>query len=102
MIEKGVVVRVGCARCRTFFDVDLIGIARARGPDYCLIDRTTQCKVTRCRGRGYFIAASSMVEPIITLTNASMDPFGLNGLRPIDLEPSDPPSGEPVEQLQIA
>ena len=103
MVENGIVARVGCVKCGTFFDVDLAAVRAARGKDYSLIDRTMQCKITRCRGRAYFIAARSMFEPLMTLTNASMDPFKLNGRLPIDLEPpdTDPPT-EPREHRAMA
>ena len=102
MIRQGAVVRVGCVKCRTFFDVDLVAVARARGDDYSLIDRTSQCKITRCRGTAYFIGAESMRDPIMTLVNASMNPLCLEGVRPIDLEPSAPEEPPPNEPARAA
>lgn len=96
MFDHGVIVRVGCVRCGTIFDVDLRAIALRRGRDYCLIDREVTCKVTKCRGTGFFLAACSMTTPLLTLLNAHVDPLSIerNGLRPIDIEPPEPPDRE--------
>lgn len=102
MIRQGAIVRVGCVKCRTFFDVDLMAIGRNRGEEYSLIDQTTQCKISKCRGTGYFIAARSMLDPIMTLVRASMNPLCLNGVRPIDLEPKSPEEPPPKEPARVA
>jgi len=98
MIAQSAVVRAGCVKCRTFFDVDLPATARVRGGDFSLIDRTSQCKISKCRGTAYFVAARSMCDPIMTLVNCSMNPLQIEGVTPLDLEPSaddDPPPTEP-------
>lgn len=98
-MAQSAVVRAGCVKCGTFFDVDLLATARVRGNDYSLIDRVSQCKITRCRGTVYFIAARSMRDPLMTLVNASMNPLRLEGVVPADLEPSaddDPPPEAPA------
>ncbi len=97
MIAAGAVVRVGCAKCRNFFDVDLVAIRKNRGDAYSLIDQTSQCKVTSCRGRCYFFAARSMTDPIMMLTKAGMNPFLVEGMRPVDLEPPAPDEPPPTE-----
>jgi hypothetical protein len=92
MIQTGAVVRAGCAKCRTIFDVDLRAIEAVRGADFRLIDQTAACRITRCRGRCYFLAARSMDSEVMTLANASLlDPIGVAGLRAADLEPPDSP-----------
>ncbi|WP_129792545.1 hypothetical protein [Sphingosinicella sp. CPCC 101087] len=95
MLERGVIVRVGCARCDTFFDVDLAAIAAKRGPNFNLVDQEIKCKVSRCRGPSYFVAAESRDARLITLIDADVDPLSVNkrGLRPLDLEPPEPPIG---------
>ncbi|HEX8402213.1 MAG TPA: hypothetical protein VF628_10980 [Allosphingosinicella sp.] len=102
MLDRSAIVRVGCAKCKNIFDVDLRAIVEKRGRHYSLIDAAPVCKVTNCRGRAYFIAARSMLDPLFTLVNASMDPFRLNGLRPIDIEPDEPEPPDPVAQRVAA
>lgn len=94
MIRQGAVVRVHCRQCATFFDVDLAGISRARGDDHSVVDGSTSCRITSCRGRGYFLAAASMEETFLLLVNANMvQREALEQLRPVDIEP--PTSGAP-------
>lgn len=93
MLDQGVIVRAGCARCDSIFDVDLRAIVARRGRDYSLIDREITCKLSKCRGQGFFLAAARMDTQLLTLLNADVDPLLIErkGLRPIDLEPPDPP-----------
>jgi len=91
MIRGGVVVRVGCADCGHFFDVDLPAIARRRGADFTLLDRHCACRLTHCRGVAYFVAAPSMTAILTTLVDREPDPLKLNGMRAADLEPPTPP-----------
>ena len=96
MIGRGAAVRAHCRQCENFFDVDLVAIRRARGEHHSLIDGSTDCRLTRCRGRMYFVAAASMTDRFLLLVNATMvqrEP--LEALRPIDIEPQDgPPPSE--------
>lgn len=95
MIRQGAVVRVHCRQCQNFFDVDLDGVRRTRGADHSLIDGSTSCRLTSCRGRGYFLAAPSMGSTFLFLVSADMvQRHRLEQLRPIDLEPPD--SGPPA------
>jgi len=91
MIKAGVVVRVGCVRCATVFDVDLKAIERARGASATLIGVSPICKVTRCRGQSFFLAATSLQAPLVTLIEPDVNPLGLDGTLPIDLEPPGSP-----------
>ena len=93
MIQNSIVVRVGCSACRDFFDVDLIGIRKARGGDYSLLDQHCTCRRTLCRGRAYFIAAPNLSAELVTLVSKIEDPLDLNGPTAADLEP--PPSPGP-------
>lgn len=103
MIDAGVIVRVGCASCSTFFDVDLRAIEQRRGRAFSLIDGETSCKVTRCRGRNFFVAATSMNAVLVTLVNSASDPLQINGRRAIDLEPpDDPPPSVPALRFSAA
>jgi hypothetical protein len=91
-IRHGAVLRAVCGQCGTIFDLDLHAIERRRGPQFSLIDEHTQCRISKCRGRAYFLAASGMFQPYVLLMTAG-DPADLPvGMRPIDLEPlPDPP-----------
>jgi hypothetical protein len=105
MLDHGAVVRAGCARCGTIFDVDLHAIVARRGRDYSLIDKELTCKVTRCRGTSFFLAAARMESALITLLNVKVDPLQVEGrgLRPIDLEPPEPPDNDaPAQRLMRA
>ena len=92
MLDRGVVLRVGCARCRTVFDVDLKSIERARGRAATLINASPICKVTRCRGQTFFLASSGMDKPLQTLVEPDVNPLGMDGILPRDLEPPGDPS----------
>jgi hypothetical protein len=105
MLDHGTIVRAGCARCDTVFDVDLRAIIARRGRDYSLIDKEITCKVSKCRGTGFFLAAARMDTALITLLNAHVDPLLIErkGLRPIDFEPPEPPYGAaPAQRLKRA
>ncbi len=91
MLAAGVVVRVGCAKCSTVFDVDLKAVERTRGGHASLINARPACKVTRCRGEAYFLAAFDMDKPLQTLVEPDTNPLGLDGQLPCDLEPENPP-----------
>jgi hypothetical protein len=93
MIRGGTVVRVGCADCGQFFDVDLKALERRRGPGFSLVDQQCTCRLTCCRGRAYFVAAATMNAMLVTLVDADVDPLRLNGIRALDLEPPEPPPG---------
>jgi hypothetical protein len=105
MIKRGAAVRVHCRQCEEFFDVDLVAVRRARGPDHSLIDASTDCRISRCRGRAYFLAAPSMEETFLLLVNADMVQRGrLESLRPLDVEPptSDEPPPPPAQSAAVA
>ncbi|HEX8583076.1 MAG TPA: hypothetical protein VF680_01535 [Allosphingosinicella sp.] len=101
MIRRGAVVRVACLGCETFFDVDLPAVARRRGENESLVDATVDCKITRCRGRGYFLAARSMDENFLLLVNPSMEALRarFETIRPVDIEPPDSP--RPTEPAEL-
>ena len=97
--QPGAELRFACEACRTVFDVDLGTILAARGPDFRLVNRRPRCKVSCCRGRGFFLVAESrdhLLMPLLT-----MDPFvhWPPGPRPRDFEPPPftptPPSSGP-------
>ncbi len=100
MIDAGVVVRVGCARCSTIFDVDLKAIERARGRDASLINASPICKVTRCRGQSFFLASLGMDRPVQTLIEPDVNPLGLDGTLARDLEPPGGPTAPAAEARQ--
>jgi hypothetical protein len=103
MIARGAVVRVHCRQCLNFFDVDLIAIRRARGEQHSLIDGSTACRITSCRGRGYFLAAASMAEEFLLLVNADMvSRERIEKLRPIDIEPPSSDEPPPSEAASVA
>jgi len=55
MIAGKVPVRAMCASCGGYRDVDLEVIAKAKGEDYDLSNRTTCCRITEgCEGRVRF------------------------------------------------
>lgn len=64
MRAEGWTLRATCGRCRVQTHVDLNLIIIAKGPDYVMWGRTTQCKVwtwgddERCSGRMTFEARS--------------------------------------------
>lgn len=64
MRAAGWTLRATCGRCKIQTHVDLNVIIAAKGPDYVLWGRMTQCKVwtwgddERCRGRMSFEARS--------------------------------------------
>ncbi|QQN73188.1 hypothetical protein [Croceicoccus sp. YJ47] len=91
MIENNIILRVGCIDCGHFFDADLLALYRVRGGEFSLIGQTCTCRLTICRGTGYFVAARSMNEPLSTLTRGGNDPLNLGGLNAADLEPPTPP-----------
>jgi hypothetical protein len=94
MIRRGAAVRAHCRQCEEFFDVDLVAVRGARGSAHSLIDGSTDCRISRCRGRAYFLAAPSMEATFLLLVNADMvQRARLESLRPIDVEP--PTSDEP-------
>lgn len=96
MIRAGTVVRFGCVKCRNIFDVDLVAIAAKSGDGASLINASTICRLTSCRGRGYFVAAKSLEAPLLTLVTVSMlDPLGVDGRPAIELEPPNPPAPPP-------
>src|ERR1043165_3131574 len=72
MIARGAAVRVHCRQCGTFFDVDLVAIRKARGDAHSLINASTGCRITSCRGRAYFLAAASMTERFLLLVTSDM------------------------------
>ena len=93
-IQTGAVVRACCRDCGTIFDVDLRAILNKRGPRFSLINQHTQCRISRCRGRAYFIAVAGMDQPYQLLMAAGDPDNTVVGQRPIDLEPDwDPPGG---------
>ncbi|MGE5563103.1 MAG: hypothetical protein ACM3ZV_07305 [Bacillota bacterium] len=93
-IRQGAVIRAVCSECGTIFDVDLIALRDRRGPGFSLIDQHTQCRISRCRGNAFFIAAGGMYQPYQILTTSADASHSVAGRRPIDLEPpSDPPRG---------
>lgn len=99
MIDNCVIVRLGCPDCRTFFDVDLRALERARGRGVSLIDARPSCKVTRCRGSGFFVAARRMQDPLTLLLSGAALGGTIAGLRAADLEP---PQDDPPDPVAIA
>lgn len=55
------------------------------------MDQHTQCRISACRGRAFFIAAGGMYQPFQILTRSADAQHCVAGKRPIDLEPPDPP-----------
>jgi hypothetical protein len=93
-INQGAVVRAVCSSCGTMFDVDLVALRDRRGGSFSLIDQHTQCRISLCRGRAFFIAAGGMYYPFQILTSSADASTSAEGKRPIDLEaPPDPPPG---------
>ena len=95
-IDYGAVVRAGCGKCKTIFDVDLHAIAVQRGYNFVLVDQQLRCRVSSCRGKAHFLAAASLADPFMTLINSDEDPVGVAGKRPIDLEPPEDPPRPPA------
>lgn len=103
MIRQGAIVRVHCRQCRNFFDVDLVAVQRARGKDHCLIDGSTNCRISSCRGRGYFLAARDMAATFLLLIRADMvQREELEQIRPLDIEPPSPGPLPPEAAAQVA
>lgn len=97
MIAAGTVVRAACEKCRTFFDVDLDVLKIIKGKSYSLIDKHPVCKISACRGRCFFLYASSSstpLRPLVTDAARYMRMFGMRSTDDID-PPPDPPRPRP-------
>ena len=91
-IRHGAIVRAACSKCGNLFDVDLRAVEQRRGPSFSLIDANTQCRISTCRGRAFFLGASCMNSPFQVLMSSHETSHTLAGKKPIDLEPDpDPP-----------
>lgn len=86
LIERAVIVRFACMQCREIFDVDLQAVVTVRGPAYSLMDRSSTCRRSRCRGQGFFVMATAIDAPFAMLAYRAM-PSWLRGIRPCDVEP---------------
>ncbi|WP_198093907.1 hypothetical protein [Novosphingopyxis sp. YJ-S2-01] len=92
MIDSETVARAKCTCCGNFFDVDLPALQLRRGDNFTLINRHLVCKITSCRGTGFFAAAAHLDDRLVTLFEAALDPLDLGELTPRDLEPPEPPT----------
>lgn len=90
MIEAEAIVRFACPACKRLYDVDLEAIAMMRGRAWSLIGRAARCKASKCRDRGFFVAAWRHDVAFTCLSGDDM-PRWLVGARPSDHEP--PPEG---------
>jgi hypothetical protein len=81
-------VRFACERCRTLFDVDLKALAQLRGCEACLVNVEARCKVSACRGRGFFLAAPSRDDALFPLVTARPFASWTAGPTPRDFEPA--------------
>jgi hypothetical protein len=102
MIRASAAVRVHCSKCKNFFDVDLVAVRNLRGETHSLIDAWTTCRLSSCRGRGYFVGAASLTSTFILLVRADLARRAeLEQLRPIDVEgPDGPPAPPPAPEFQ--
>ena len=64
--------RLLCATCHTEFKVDLGKIARAKTYEYCLVNKTTPCKIYGCPGEISFWVASGRGKLFFILTDKGL------------------------------
>lgn len=99
MIDQDVITKARCIKCQNFFDVDLQPLEAKWGRGFSLINQSLTCKVTSCRGTGYFAGAGHIDAPLITLLDADADPLKLGGLTPRDIEPPTPPDAHEAQLI---
>lgn len=63
MIDHQALITWSCATCSADGRADLLRIAREKGIDYSLVDRTTACRVPGCGGVVSFRYAASAGTP---------------------------------------
>lgn len=95
MIAAKAEARFACTTCRQVFDVELKLIARVKGRGFSLIDSWASCKLSRCGGQGFFIAAATRNCRLFPLVNEDHLHLWVVGPRPRDFEPPDQPSPIP-------
>lgn len=65
MIADGVQVRVRCADCRTWRDLDLVALRAVVGGGYSLLNRRCKCRLTPgCAGWNYFMYLHGVMRPL--------------------------------------
>lgn len=88
-------VRFAYPTCRQVFDVDLALVERVRGRGFSLVEEWARCKVSRCGGRGFFIAASGRQSPFLPMLGQAWRHVWTVGPRPCDFEPPELPGPTP-------
>ena len=96
MAEIAAEVRYACVRCQGVYNVDLASLLRLKGPKFELIDRQPPCKLSRCGGHGFFVAAVDRNSFFITLLHEPPPGLWPPGLRPRDFEPPHDPPPRPA------
>lgn len=67
MREAGVQVRWSCRTCGQWGDADLELTERAKGPDFCLINRRPKCRQPNCNGHVLFLYSPGGGTPFAPL-----------------------------------
>ena len=100
MLAKKAEARFACTTCRQVFDVELRVIERMRGRGYSLIDAWANCKLARCGGKGFFLAADNRESRLFPLLNQDQMHLWPMGPRACDFEPPEQPSPIPPGGLR--
>ncbi|MGB7406315.1 MAG: hypothetical protein WA906_11540 [Pacificimonas sp.] len=101
MLAMAAEVRFACVRCRGVYNVDLRAVVAVKGARFTLIDRQPVCKLSRCGGTGFFVAASDRDGYLWPLLNEPPPGLWTPGLRPRDFEPpTDPPPTSTTGQVR--
>jgi hypothetical protein len=84
--------RYACPACGHVFNVDLPALLALKGFKFTLIDRRPTCKISRCGGRGFFLAAADRGSYLVPLLSEVPPGLWRIGLRPMDFEPPSSPA----------
>ena len=92
MLAMRAEVRFACTRCRGVYNVDMRAIVAVKGQGFSLIECKPTCKLSRCGGAGFFVAAADRDGFLYPLMHDVPPGLWPPGLRPRDFEPpKDPP-----------
>ncbi len=76
-------------------------VERMKGRAFSLINSRVRCKVVRCGGQGFFVAASGRDGLLYPLVNKDRLYLWTIGPRPRDFEPPEQPSPIPPGGMRV-
>ncbi|MBZ6379082.1 MULTISPECIES: hypothetical protein [Pacificimonas] len=96
-IDEGGIVLLYCPRCGHIFRVSLELMVHVRGRQFLLLNKRPLCRIAKCGGRGFYVAAPRPENRLVPVLQDLPDDW-IMGPRPLDFEPGPPdppPAPEP-------